>query len=332
MDRSSRCPRPFFETYSDLQAGTEKRTQEIVALRRELLHSNSPIVVDPNLSREQLLDLSYVIEGILSQYLWEYVRSTDIAHEPIPHDADFWSGLYRALDECEHALREHLTSVCVHPSQEEATEASSRLDQLFQGFIRCKELETGMTGTGFPSMGGLFHFGLHYIQAIVEKYEEATQEEMPFEEFLRFVTNREVYRFMLDLQSNTHAGIISLHSVLTAQPRSVVDSEHDPAADPFILNAFDIDLEAGRISPKQPVWFATQNTLTLRGLAQDQPREQRSCPVTYANFFPEIWRWLIEIISYQRYGTPYPRRAPGTPSRNGAEPIRAELREKGLLP
>lgn len=329
MDRELKCPRPFFETFSDLQRRTNKRTAEIVAKRRELMQSNEAIYPDPDLPHEELVDLDYAIEGLLSQYLWEYVRTLDLARMPVPKGQDFWQTLYDDLTQGESDAREQLTRACLHPEDSDI-EPTTRLDQLFQGFIRCKSQETGTIGTGFPSMAGLFHFGLHQLQAIVEKYELETQARMPFEEFLRFATNPDTYRLLLEMQSNTHEGITKLHGVLTGRPYPHRDDEDNPTAKPFVLSRLNIDMEAGCVRPKDSVWFATSNRLEL--LNNESEAQQRDCPMIYAGYFPQIWRWLTEIVSYQYYSTRYPQVTDRKPSKDAfAERIRAELKEKGLI-
>jgi hypothetical protein len=53
---------------------------------------------------------------------------------------------------------------------------------------------------------------------------------------------------------------------------------------------------------------------------------QRNCPVAYTREFHEMWRWLIAIVSYQLYDTPYPEYKAEHPSRL-PDAFRAQIKE-----
>ncbi|MBP7005730.1 hypothetical protein KBB27_01230, partial [Patescibacteria group bacterium] len=280
-------------------------------------------------------DTRYAIQSILSQYLWEYVKRCHVAEKPIPAGPNFWEEFYDQVITDVGRAGQRITGACQHPRHPSSPNFPlTRLDQLFQGFIYCKERETGEQGTGFPSMDGLFHFGLHLLQVVAEKYEQDTGEVLPEDVFMRCARHPSLKRILIDLQMNTHVGIFVIHQVLTGQkvdPSKVGQNLQLP----FMSDYFSLDGETGEVKTNPALWFKVQNQLTLLGMRFSLPNEQRNCPMIYAGFFDEMWQWLVNLTSYQLYATEYPsvfkRASIASKSSQLVDRIQADLVRKSLI-
>lgn len=218
MEERNKSPRPLIETLKDLQPGTEMRVNQVRTIRQKLLNSDAPIDLPQDMTLEEVVDTRYAIQSILSQYLWEYVKRCYVAEKPIPPGPHFWEEFYDQVITDVGGAGRRIMGACQHPRYPSSSNFPlTRLDQLFQGFIYCKERETGEEGTGFPSMDGLFHFGLHLLQVVAQKYEQDTGEALPEDVFMRCARHPSLKRILIDLQMNTHIGIFVIHQVLTGQ-------------------------------------------------------------------------------------------------------------------
>lgn len=335
MDKRNDPSRASTEILKDLQPGTQMRVNEVRIIRQKLLNSDTLIDLPQNMALEEIVDTRYAIESILSQYLWEYVKRCRIAEKPIPAGSHFWEEFYDQVATDVGRASDRITEACQHPRDPRSSNHPlTRLDQLFQGFISCKERETGQEGTGFPSMDGLFHFGLHLLQVVAQKYEQDTGKALPEDVFMRCARHASLKRILVDLQMNTHIGISVIYQVLTGQTVDPSKGGQNLQL-PFIKDFFSLHAETGEVKIDPNLWFQVQNELSFLKIRFVLPNEQRNCPILYAGFFDEMWQWLSDLTSYQLYATAYPsviqRVSTVSKSSQLVGHIQADLVSKGLI-
>lgn len=291
-----------------MDEAAEVRRAQVTACRRRLLENRGLAPDMSTASETEWLDLKSAAATLYTQYIW-YLFATAPEYEvreKVPHDDQFWGNLQEAVMTRMRAAEQQLLKVISRTSERysDAQESPFFLLNLTDTIQKISFRNGPEAELGLPVIEDLANVGVRFLQALFERYRLEYGTDLPYPEYQKFVAHPALKSDLVQLQSNTHAGVSSFFAV-------VADSAVHPRLSSIDPTYFEIDRARGAFSFSRElvpeVRRRVENKLQTYRAAGFEQQDRRNCPVQYSRQFQQMWSWLTDLVAYQVYADrPYP--------------------------
>lgn len=272
------------------------------AWREKLLAAEGDIYVPDTATRAELMDIRFASGSLYLNYLWEFVSQGKPLQEKIAKNNMFWTEFYEQFKKYLKEREELLIGAIGHRRTQYPDSRWTQLERITRLVLDASASTASHTQemgpAMLPTMQDLNNVGTHTVQVLVECYEKTYKEPMPQEQFLRFTQNPSLRKMLTQWQMNTKDAVHRMLEFIHVGPQPHPSSK-------FVTDCFAIDRTDATFG------FQPQFLSYIAKRLQEHPggtqEPLRSCPVIYSAHFSEMWEWLLGLISYQLYDTPYPK-------------------------
>lgn len=271
------------------------------AWREKLLATEGNVDVSDTVSRAEIMDIRFASGSLYLNYLWEFVSQGSPLQEKIAKNNTFWTEFYKRFRKYIQEREEQLIGAIGYRRTQYPDSHWTQLERITRLALDASASTTSLTQevgpAKLPTMQDLNNIGTHIVQVLVECYEKTYGEPMPQEQFLRFTQNPSLRKMLVEWQVNTKDAVHRMLDFIYAGPQPHPSSK-------FTTDCFAIDRTDATFG------FQPEFLSYIAKRLQEHPGEVqeplRSCPVVYSARFTEMWEWLLGLLSYQLYDTPYP--------------------------